>query len=71
MKRHLDGTWQDFERWIERTVGSRFRWKVRPMDTVENRRTVASLVQELMDKNKGNLPEQNAFIELVRDEQTS
>lgn len=71
MKNHLDGSWKDFEGWIQRTVGSRFRWKVRPMDTAENRRTVASLIQELMEKNQGTLPDQNAFIELVRDEQVS
>ncbi len=31
--KHLDGTWQEFEAWIKDTIGSPFRWRIRPPDT--------------------------------------
>ncbi len=29
----LDDTWQEFEAWIKDTIGSSFRWRIRPADT--------------------------------------
>ncbi len=33
----LEGTWQEFEALIRDTIGSDFRWRVRPQDTRSNR----------------------------------
>ncbi len=33
----LEGTWQEFEVLIRDTIGSDFRWRVRPQDTNSNR----------------------------------
>ncbi len=36
-KNLLEGTWQEFEALIRDTIGSDFRWRVRPQDTRSNR----------------------------------
>jgi len=65
MDKLLDGTWEEFEQWIRDTIGSDFRWCVRPRDTSENREMVASLVLEDIKRSEGISPENNAFIERI------
>ncbi len=59
----LDGTWQEFESWIEDTIGSSFRWRVRPADTRPNREMVASLILGDIKRNNGDFSNKNVFIE--------
>ena len=61
--KHLDGTWQEFEAWIEDTIGSPFRWHVRPTDTRSNGEMIASLILEDTKRNNGHFPKENVFIE--------
>ncbi len=63
MDKFLDGTWEEFEQWIRDTIGSDFCWCVRPRDTTENRKMVASLVLEDIKRSEGVFPEKNTFIE--------
>ncbi len=30
MNKYLSGTWEEFEAWTRSTIGSDFRWKIRP-----------------------------------------
>ncbi len=62
----LEGTWQEFEALIRDTIGSDFRWRIRPQDTRSNREMIVSLIQEDSEMNKGVFPERNAFIESVQ-----
>ena len=63
MDKHLEGTWEEFEAWIKDTIGSDFRWRVRPQHTPTNREMVASLVLDGIKRNDGVFPEKNTFIE--------
>lgn len=66
MEKHLDGTWEEFEARIRETVGSDFRWRVRPQDTRStrsNRKMVADLILGDIERNHGVFPESNAFVE--------
>ncbi len=63
MDNYLDGSWEKFEQWIRNTIGSDFRWRVRPMDKRANRQMISELVQNDIKKNKGVFPENNSFIE--------
>ncbi len=63
MDNYLDGSWKKFEQWIRNTIGSDFRWTVRPMDKRANRQMIAELVQNDIKENNGEFPEKNAFIE--------
>ncbi len=65
MDRHLEGTWQDFETWIKDTIGSDFRWRVRPQDTPSHRQMIASLIVDEIKRHSGVFPERDAFIERV------
>lgn len=67
MDKHLEGTWEESEAWIKETVGSDFRWRVRPQDTPSNREMVASLILDGIRRNNGVFPERNAFIESLGD----
>ncbi len=62
MDKYLDGTWQEFEALIKDTIGSSFRWHVRPQDTSSNREMIVSLILEDINRNNGVFPEKNAFI---------
>jgi hypothetical protein len=44
MEDFLEGTWEEFEAWIRETIGSDFRWLIRPQDSSVNREMVADLV---------------------------
>ncbi len=63
MNKHLDDTWQEFEAWIKNTIGSSFRWRIRPPDTRPNREMIASLILEDTKRNNGDFPKENVFIE--------
>ena len=63
MDNYLDGSWGKFEQWIRNTIGSDFRWRVRPMDKRANREMISELVQSDIKKNNGVFPEDNSFIE--------
>ena len=60
---YLDGSWKKFEQWIRNTIGSDFRWRVRPMDKRSNRKMIVELVQKDNKENSGVFPEKNSFIE--------
>lgn len=62
-ERWLEGTWQDLEAWIRETIGSDFRWRIRPRDTRPNRRMLTNLILNDIKRNGGVFPESNAFIE--------
>lgn len=49
----LDGSWEIFEQWIRNTIGSNFRWRVRPMDMRSNREMIAELVLNDIKENDG------------------
>ncbi len=59
----FDGTWQEFEARIEDTIGSSFRWRVRPADTRSNREMIASLILGDIKRNNGDFPNKNVFLE--------
>ncbi len=63
MDNYLDGSWEEFERWIRNTIGSHFHWRVRPMDKRSNRQMIAERVQNDIKENNGIFPEKNTFIE--------
>ena len=67
MDKRLEGTWEEFEAWIKETIGSDFRWRVRPQDTSTNREMVAGLVPDGIKRNDGVFPRSNAFIERIGD----
>ena len=58
-----DGSWEEFEQWISNTIGSNFRWRVRPMDKRADRQMIAELVENEIKENNGVFPEKNTFIE--------
>jgi len=61
MDNYLDGSWEKFEQWIRNTIGSDFRWRIRPMDKRANRQMVIDLVQKEIEKNDGVFPENNSI----------
>ena len=63
MDNYLDGSWKKFEQWIRNTIGSDFRWRVRPRDKRSNRQIIAELLQKDIKENHRDLPEKNSFIE--------
>jgi hypothetical protein len=65
MAEPYQGTWDEFEAWIKNTIGSDFRWRVRPQDTPSNREMVADLIQDAIRRNNGSFPQKNTFIERV------
>ena len=67
MDKHSTGTREGSESWIKETIGSDFRWRVRPQDAPSNREMVASLVLDGIKRSGGVFPRSNAFIERMRD----
>jgi hypothetical protein len=61
-----DGTWEEFEEWIRKTIAGDFRWKIRPQDSLSNREMVADLIRDAIQRNDGAFPEKNSFIERAR-----
>ncbi len=68
MDKYLDGTWQEFEARIKDTIGSSFRWHVRPQDNRSNREMIVSLILEDIKRNNGVFPGGKCvYIERLRD----
>ncbi len=67
MDKHLKGTWEDFEAWIRKTIGSDFCWRVRPEDSRTNREMIAYLILGEIKRNEGVFPGSNVFIESEKD----
>ena len=65
MDEYVPGTWQQSETWIRNTIGSDFRWKMRPLDNAPNRQIVAELIVDAIERNNGTFPESNSFIERI------
>ena len=63
MVNYRDGSWEEFEHWIRNTIGSDFRWRVRPMDKRSNRNMNVELVRNDIKEKNGVSPEKNTFIE--------
>jgi len=63
MDNYLDGSWEKFEQWIRNTIGSNFRWIVRPMDKPANRQMVAELVPKDIKEHNRAFPQKNSSIE--------
>ncbi len=63
--KHLTGTWKEFESWIRETIGSDFRWCLRPMDTYQNRAMIANIILVDIENGKGIVLGKNAFLELL------
>ncbi len=67
MDEYLTSTWEEFEAWIRSTIGSNFRWKIRPRDNYGNRKIIADLIRNAMNRNNGVFPRNDAFIEPVEE----
>jgi hypothetical protein len=67
MDEYLTCTWEEFEAWIRRTIGSNFRWKIRPFDNYSNPRMIADLIRDAMKRNNGVFPRNDTFIEPVEE----
>lgn len=67
MDKHLVGTWEEFEAWVRSTIGSYFRWRIRPLSTRSNREMIVSLILDEIRRNNGVFPEKDAFIERLSD----
>ncbi len=52
MGKYLEGTWEEFEAWIRDTIGSDFRWLIRPLDNHMNRDMIASLILKDIEQCK-------------------
>ncbi len=65
MDKYLCGTWEEFEQWIRFTIGSDFRWRVRPLDRQSNREMVANMVRKDIEMNNSVFPTHNSFIERI------
>ncbi len=63
MDKHIEGTWEEFEAWIRDTIGSDFRWCIRPRYTRANREMIIDLVLKDIERCAGVFPDKNAFIE--------
>ena len=62
MDNWLEGPWEEVEPWIRDTIGTDFRWCIRPRDTKANREMVASLILNDIQSNAGAFPEKSTFI---------
>jgi hypothetical protein len=63
MGKCLEGTWEEFEVWIRETIGSDFRWLIRPQDSSVNREMIADSVLKDTKRVNGVFPGKNAFVE--------
>ena len=67
MDSYLNGTWEDFEAWIRKAIGSDCRWRICPLDTPGNRHAVAEAIQDAVER-AGAFPDGDAFIERADEE---
>ena len=63
MPAYADGSGEEFEAWIRKTIGGGFYWKIRPRDNTLNRVIVADSIEDAIERNDGTFPEMNTFIE--------
>ena len=71
MDKYLGGTWEEFAQWIRFTIGSDFRWLVRPLDRQSNREMVADMIRNDIKQNNAVFPTHNSFIERKLHERTT
>ncbi len=50
-------SWDEFEDWIRKRINGDFSWKIRPIDTRDNRKTVVESILMVIRHNKGTFPE--------------
>jgi len=57
-------SWDEFEGWIKQQINGDFSWKLRPMDSRENRKAVAESILTGIKTNNDTFPETgDLFIE--------
>ena len=50
-------SWDEFEDWIRKQIGGDFSWKIRPIDTKDNRETVVESILMVIRRNRSTFPE--------------
>ena len=61
---YISCSWDEFEDWIRRQIGGSFSWKIRPIDSKDNRKAVAESILMTIKQNNGTFPPKgNMFIE--------
>lgn len=62
-------SWDEFEDWIKRQINGDFVWKLRPIDSRENREAVAVSILTAIKKNNGTFPVKgDMFIEKLHNQ---
>jgi len=57
-------SWDEFEEWIRQKINGDFSWKIRPIDSRDNREAVAESILMAISNNNGTFPEKgDMFIE--------
>jgi hypothetical protein len=57
-------SWDEFENWIKQQIDGNFAWKLRPVDSRDNREAVAESILMVIRNNNGIFPEKgDMFIE--------
>jgi hypothetical protein len=57
-------SWDEFENWIKQQIDGNFAWKLRPIDSRDNREAVAESILMVIRNNNGIFPEKgDMFIE--------
>jgi len=63
-KKILSCSWDEFEDWIRQQIDGSFSWKIRPIDSKDNRRAVAESILMTIKQNDSTFPPKgNMFIE--------
>jgi hypothetical protein len=65
LDKYLEGSWEEFEAWIRETIGTDFHWRIRPQDSVSNRKMIADLILDEIKRNNGEFPGGDTFIQRV------
>jgi hypothetical protein len=62
-------SWDEFENWIKQQIDGNFAWKLRPIDSRDNREAVAESILMAIRNNNGTFPEKgDMFIEKLSPE---
>ncbi len=60
----LSCSWDEFEEWIRQKINGDFSWKIRPIDSRDNRQAVAESILMAISNNNDIFPEKgDMFIE--------
>ena len=59
----LSGDFAAFESWITSTIDGPFLWRIRPRDDRDNRIAVIDSILNDIQRNHGQFPTRNTFIE--------